>query len=319
MGRRSFALPTADPHHQRQPSLGELHQELENEQEAQVNRLLHMIRLQQDQLAAIQRQNNGNESSPTNTEHSRYPTPPSTLPTPASTAITEQSSPRSSSVSHAQHPHFNRPHSLSRQSSARLSTQGTNSRGNSPALRPQSGSLGPLTEDFLLGGTRDDSAFYQAETQMLTRENQMLKLRIRELGKSQSLVAAERLLLSENSSMDQGCSESSNTTWLVAFVEWLSDVRRRCMPWRGGSSSRCMISSKATRSSLAMARFLREAVCFRYTKQFRHICRKLKLTLLYRTSSCGHGRCHDRWTGTTLPSGKPAGYFCQRAFCCWPD
>lgn len=31
---------------------------------------------------------------------------------------------------------------------------------------------------------RDESAFYQAETQNLTRENQMLKLRIRELGKS---------------------------------------------------------------------------------------------------------------------------------------
>ncbi|CAK4033481.1 Hypothetical predicted protein [Lecanosticta acicola] len=179
---RSFALPTADPHHQRQPSLGELHQELENEQEAQVNRLLHMIRLQQDQLAAIQRQqNNAQDSSPTTTEQSRFPTPPSTLPTTAGTAITEQSSPRSASVSHPQHTHFNRPHSLSRQSSARLSTQGTNSRGNSPALRPQSGSLGPLTEDFLLGGTRDDSAFYQAETQMLTRENQMLKLRIRDL------------------------------------------------------------------------------------------------------------------------------------------
>jgi hypothetical protein len=29
---------------------------------------------------------------------------------------------------------------------------------------------------------RDESAFYQAETQNLTRENQMLKLRIRELG-----------------------------------------------------------------------------------------------------------------------------------------
>lgn len=29
---------------------------------------------------------------------------------------------------------------------------------------------------------RDESAFYQAETQMLVRENQMLRLRIRELG-----------------------------------------------------------------------------------------------------------------------------------------
>jgi hypothetical protein len=36
--------------------LGELHQELENEQEAQVNRLLQMIRLQQDELSILRRQ-----------------------------------------------------------------------------------------------------------------------------------------------------------------------------------------------------------------------------------------------------------------------
>lgn len=182
LGRRSLVLNTADPNHQRQPSLGELHQELENEQEAQVNRLLHMIRIQQDQIAQIQRQQqSGQDQSPTSVEHTRFPTPPSALPIPASANNAEQSSPRQSSgFSHA-HSHFNRQHSLSRQNSARLSA-GTNSRSGSPALRPVSGSLGPLTEDFLLGGTRDESAFYQAETQMLTRENQMLKQRIRELG-----------------------------------------------------------------------------------------------------------------------------------------
>ncbi|KAK5118766.1 hypothetical protein LTR85_007972 [Meristemomyces frigidus] len=196
LGRRSIALPTADPHHHRQPSLGELHQELESEQEAQVNRLLHMIRLQQDQLGALQRQQHGaGEPSPTSTEQTLFPTPPSTIPTPAGTNITEQSSPRSGSMSsafpHASgHPsHFNRPHSLSRQSSARLSNAGTTSRGTSPSLRPTSGGLGPLTEDFLLGGTRDECAFYQAETQTLTRENQMLKLRIRELERQVSDMA----------------------------------------------------------------------------------------------------------------------------------
>lgn len=34
---------------------------------------------------------------------------------------------------------------------------------------------------MLPGPTRDESAFYQAETQNLTRENQLLKQRIREL------------------------------------------------------------------------------------------------------------------------------------------
>lgn len=178
-------MSTADPNHQRRPSLGALHQELENEQEAQVNRLLHMIRIQQDQIAQIQRQQqSAQDPSPASTEQTRFPTPPSTLPTPAATNITEQSSPRSTSISGLPQSftHFNRPHSLSRQSSARLSNAGTNSRSGSPALRPASGNLGPLTEDFLLGGTRDETAFYQAETQTLTRENQMLKLRIRELG-----------------------------------------------------------------------------------------------------------------------------------------
>lgn len=134
-------------------------------------------------MAALQlRQHNASDQSPASPDHMQVATPSSTLATSSTTAIHEQSSPRSTSFSHAQHHHFNRPHSLSRNSSARISNP-TNSRGNSPAIRPQSGSLGPLTEDFLLGGTRDDSAFYQAETQMLTRENQMLKLRIRELGK----------------------------------------------------------------------------------------------------------------------------------------
>jgi len=35
-------------------------------------------------------------------------------------------------------------------------------------------------EPFTLAG-RDESAFYQAETQMMIRENQMLRMRIREL------------------------------------------------------------------------------------------------------------------------------------------
>ena len=186
--RRSFALGTADPHHHRQPSLGELHQELENEQEAQVNRLLQMIRLQQDQLATLQgQQQQSHEPSPTLTEQSHFPTPPSTIHTPASTVPTEPTHSRPGSFSGlptvAQHAgHFNRPHSLSRQSSSRLSNAGHSPRATSPAIRPTSSGLGPHTEDFLLGGGRDECSFYQAETQALTRENQMLKSRIRELG-----------------------------------------------------------------------------------------------------------------------------------------
>lgn len=179
LGRRSLILNTADPNHQRHPSLGELHQELENEQEAQVNRLLHMIRIQQDQIAQIQRQQqSGAETSSTSIDTSSLQ---AVAPNPLN--VHEQPSPRSSTSAAVPFAYFNRPHSLSRQSSARLSNAGTNSHSGSPGQRPLSGNLGPSTEELLLGGTRDECAFYQAETQTLTRENQMLKLRIRELGK----------------------------------------------------------------------------------------------------------------------------------------
>ena len=55
----------------------------------------------------------------------------------------------------------------------------TPSRGASPRVR--STSISAESGDWGLGG-RDESAFYPAETQMLTRENQMLRHRIRELG-----------------------------------------------------------------------------------------------------------------------------------------
>ncbi len=57
----------------------------------------------------------------------------------------------------------------------------TPSRTASPRLRSTSIS-GTGGEDWALAG-RDESAFYQAETQMMVRENQMLRQRIRELGK----------------------------------------------------------------------------------------------------------------------------------------
>ncbi|KAI7266160.1 hypothetical protein KC345_g8274 [Hortaea werneckii] len=162
-GRRSFAFPPASPPHHRHPSLGELHQELENEQEAQVNRLLHMIRLQQDQLAASQRQ-----QSDTPSTSQASPEPPSSVPNPDSTTLPPQpqTNPFSPSTSAT-----DLPRRLPRRSS---STQ----HSSPPALRPLSG-----TEHPLLGATttKDETAFYQAETQTLRRENRMLKARVGEL------------------------------------------------------------------------------------------------------------------------------------------
>lgn len=147
-----------EPQHHRAPSLGQMHQELENEQEAQVNRLLHMIRQQQDQIDEL----HADQAPSTNTDD---PARPRTL---------------SSSSRQPQ-----RPVSLSRHSSQAVSvTSGPRSSSRSPALRPVASPYDTQREDWLLGGTRDESAFYQAETQTLTRENQMLKQRIRELGES---------------------------------------------------------------------------------------------------------------------------------------
>jgi hypothetical protein len=71
-------------------------------------------------------------------------------------------------------------HDISQQSSRRSQTP---SRNTSPALLSGAGPGLGGDGDWSLGNSRDESAFYQAETQMLTRENQMLRLRIRELGK----------------------------------------------------------------------------------------------------------------------------------------
>lgn len=237
--RRSIALgPTADPHHARQPSLGELHQELEAETEGQVNRLLHMIRIQQDQLATLQRQNNDGiptETSPTTSDFAGLPTPSSTLsPSHIATPV-ELSSPPSGPIPGASQAHsfFNRPHNLSRNSSSRLSNAGTSSRTTSPALRPSSGSIGPLTEDFLLGGTRDESAFYQAETHMLTRENQMLKQRIRDLGEH-----AVCTVLTDLSMTDTVCRTSNSSNVAAKPNTWRSDKKSCCSISTSDSSSR---------------------------------------------------------------------------------
>ncbi|KAI7228830.1 hypothetical protein KC330_g7733 [Hortaea werneckii] len=179
--RRSLPFPSAGPPHHRHPSLGELHQELENEQEAQVNRLLHTIRLQQDQLAAFQQR----QQSPLlpSTSQPSSPEPSFSVPNPNSTTILPsqmQLQPCSSSTTTSP-PGL--PHPLSHRSSlTQPSHPGLNSRHGttsspSPALPPLAGT------DTLLGDTttmlRDETAFYQAETQTLMRENRMLKCRVR--------------------------------------------------------------------------------------------------------------------------------------------
>ncbi|KAK1829026.1 hypothetical protein QBC39DRAFT_374178 [Podospora conica] len=146
----------------RNPSLGELHQELESEQEYHVNRLLAEIsRLQ----AQVQRQQSGENSGSAVADDSA---PPSAFPGPGSL-------PRSPGFP----PHARGSFDFARADLSRRSR--TSSRGASPALRTTS--IGDSSERLNLAG-RDENAFYQAETQMLVRENQMLRMRIKELEKN---------------------------------------------------------------------------------------------------------------------------------------
>ncbi|GAB7358965.1 hypothetical protein MBLNU230_g5039t1 [Neophaeotheca triangularis] len=147
---------TADPNHHRQPSLGELHQDLENEQEAQVNRLLYMIRSQQQEIAALQ----AGQRHKTTTAPANDPASPTPLTPDPSTSQTLPLPPPASPQTY-----FNRPNSLSHPHS------------------PSHTTLPPHFTDSLHHTTnpRDETAFHQAETQTMIRENQMLRARIREL------------------------------------------------------------------------------------------------------------------------------------------
>lgn len=166
----------ADPHHTRTPSLGELHQELEAEQEAQVNRLLSQIRQQQAQILQLQSQSAsaiaGDESPGVATPGAGAPpvpttsNPPSAIPNVPSSG----SMPRSPRIPRSSF-------DIARNDLRHRSR--TPSRGASPRLR--STSISQDSGEHLALGGRDESAFYQAETQMLTRENQMLRHRIRDL------------------------------------------------------------------------------------------------------------------------------------------
>lgn len=172
-GRQTLA--TGDPHHHRQPSLGDIHNELEQEQEAQVNRMLGMIRTQQNQLDTLRAQQSGGQPGQ-----------------PANSTAVEDTTPQSerSFSFPSVHPAVGaipRPtHRLSRENS---------SSARSPALRPlpsqdihnqpfPSSPMSTRTNSTSRRNSfRDENAYYHAEQANLQRENQMLRMRVRELEK----------------------------------------------------------------------------------------------------------------------------------------
>lgn len=138
-----------------------------------------MIRAQQHQLQRLTAASGQSQtpiavddSTPTSEHSMSFSTDNNSQSTVAGTSTT----PRSPST--ILHPRPRSSFDLARTDIARRSR--TPSRTASPRLRSTSIS-GEGGEIWGLGG-RDESAFYQAETQMLTRENQMLRMRIRELG-----------------------------------------------------------------------------------------------------------------------------------------
>lgn len=178
-GRGTVA--TGDPHHQRQPSLGELHNELEQEQESQVNRMLQMIRDQQLQLDSL-RSAQG--------DHSRHSSQQNSAVAGGSGALIDDFPP---APEHS--PSFASVHPVipAGVTAPRRISRNPSSANRSPALRPLPGHESSISssidwppspiENTRRNSIRDESAYYQAETAALTRENQMLRVRIRDLEK----------------------------------------------------------------------------------------------------------------------------------------
>lgn len=181
-GRGTIA--TGDPHHHRQPSLGELHNELEQEQESQVNRMLQMIRDQQLQLDSL-RTGQGEHS-----RHSSQQNPAVVGPATNTGALIDDLTPASEQSLSFPSIH---PAVPAGTAAPRRISRNPSSANRSPALRPLPGHESSISssidwppspiENTRRNSIRDESAYYQAETSALTRENQMLRLRIRELEK----------------------------------------------------------------------------------------------------------------------------------------
>lgn len=136
-----------------------------------------MIRSQQTQLQQLQQQNQSQNPQSSGTAVSDDATP---------------SSERSTSFFPVMPPPATSSNRLSISSMSNRRSSRPSSQTASPNLRPQDATRGSEgTETYTVPresssrrGSRDESAYYQAEAAMLSRENQMLRQRIRELGRS---------------------------------------------------------------------------------------------------------------------------------------
>ncbi len=225
-GRGTIA--TGDPHHQRQPSLGDVHNELEQEQEAQVNRMLQMIRDQQLQLDSMRASQE--ENSRRSSLHNSM-----TAGNSSTGAVLDDMAPASErSLSF---PSIHPAIPAGSTTTPRRVSRNPSSANRSPALRPLPGHESSISssidwppspiEHVRRNSLRDESQYYQAETAALTRENQMLRMRIRDLEKqvnelntvpantpstSSNLMTSPPLEAGEEASMAASIPASSSTT-----------------------------------------------------------------------------------------------------------
>lgn len=184
-----------------------------------------MIRQQQaqiDTLTAGQQQPSNSavdDSTPTSERSmslSRSQSQAAHIPTSTISPLPSAAQPRSRS-----------PFNISRQSSFADRSRG-GSHAGSPALRPFPGAPHDAHEMLPSPATgRDESAFYQAETQNLTRENQMLKLRIRELGKSLAMSFTSAILISAPERQLADMNPTSQVTHSPAIHSSLSPTATR--------------------------------------------------------------------------------------------
>jgi hypothetical protein len=115
-----------------------------------------------------------------------------------------------------------------------------------------SGSFQNESNEFLLGSSaasRDESAFYQAEAQMLTRENQMLKLRIRELGKNLRKLDGLRFGIANHQSLERQLHDMNPASPITHSPVMASNLHRPPLSIQEAESAVLPAPAQASSSS----------------------------------------------------------------------
>jgi hypothetical protein len=186
-----------DPNHQRTLSFSEIYEELEQEQEAQVNCMMRMIRNQQLYLNQIRMQYES--GSRQNLQHTSITAVPDDLHDTEAYNIPQSNVISSESASYL----LTSPARPSCPATSRSRTSGTSTHGTCANDFPPSPLLSHRDSSYLADTRRgswsinDEPVYYEAEAVWLARENQILRMRVRNLEKQ----IAERELAATGSGL----------------------------------------------------------------------------------------------------------------------